>query len=93
MTQLFKGQSLVTMTVETGFSDLASAEVKQILYKKPSGTTGAWEAVASGTKLVYDVETNVIDESGTWQLQTYIEVNGKKGYGQIITQQFSQPLN
>jgi hypothetical protein len=93
MSLLYKGQSLITITVETGFENLASAEVKKILYQKPDGTKGYWVATASGTKLVYEVSANDIDSVGTWQLQAYIEVSGKKGFGQITTQNFSQPLN
>jgi hypothetical protein len=93
MNQLFKGQSLFTITLDTGYNNLAGAEVKKILYQKPDGTKGEWEATASGTQLIYDVEPGDIDSVGTWQLQAYIEVGGKPSFGTISTQYFSQPLN
>lgn len=93
MSLLYKGQSLFTISLETGIDTLASASVKKILYKKPSGATGEWTAVVNGTKLIYDVQANDIDESGTWQLQAFIVIDGRTGYGQITTQQISQPLN
>ena len=89
---VFKLQSLLSITLETNYDDLASAEVKKILYTKPGGTKGEWEATASGTKLVYNLQNGDIDIVGQWKLQAYIEVGGLKGFGSIVTKHFENSL-
>ena len=89
---VFKLQSLLSIVLDTKYSSLASAEVKQILYQKPDGTKGAWEATNSGTTLIYNLQNGDIDQSGMWKLQTYIEVGGLKGPGNIIEKHFEPSL-
>lgn len=88
---LYKGQSLLTITLDCGTS-VASATTSRILYRKPSGTTGYWTATASGTELSYTLVDGDIDESGVWQIQAYAVIGGKKAYGEIINKQFNEPI-
>lgn len=89
---IFRTQSLFSVVAKTYYDDLASAEVTRILYKKPGGTEGYWEATVSGTDLVYNVQNGDIDVVGQWTFQAYIEVGGLKGFGSEFTQQIKKPI-
>jgi hypothetical protein len=89
---LYKHQSLLTITLETNYASLASAEVTKILYEKPDGEKGFWNASVSGTKLVYNLANGDININGHWKFQSYIEVGGLKGLGVIVSKQFDIPL-
>lgn len=89
---VFKTQSLLTITLETNYANLASAEVKKILYTKPDGTKSFWAATASGTTLLYNLANGDIDQQGFWLFQAYIEVGGLKGFGSIAKKQFDTSL-
>lgn len=88
----FKTQSLLIITVETGYSGLASATVKRILFTKPNGSKGHWDATESGTLLTYQTTNSDIDQAGLWKFQAYIVVGGLKGFGDITTQYFETSL-
>lgn len=89
---LFKNQSLFTITCATSYASLASATVKRILYTKPSGTDGYWDATVSGNNLIYIVQSGDIDEEGTWKFQAFVTVSGRDGYGNIAEHYFKYPL-
>ena len=64
-------------------SDISTATVTQIKYKKPSGTTGVWTPTAySATELEYKFTAAELDEVGVWKIQTYVEVADFKGLGE-----------
>lgn len=88
----FKTQSLLVITVETGYSGLGSATVKRILFTKPNGSKGYWNGTVSGTSLTYQTTEGDIDQAGLWKFQAYIEVGGLKGFGDITTQYFETSL-
>jgi hypothetical protein len=91
--QVFNGQSLLQLKFDTGLN-LAAATVLKILFERPDGTAGFWAVtVIDGTKLVYNVLETDINIAGNWQLQSYVEIAGKKGYGKIVTQNFKQSIN
>ena len=92
--KIFAGQSLLTLKLDTG-TDVSTATVKRILYKKPSGAQGAWDAtsVEALTILTYDVEDNDLDEQGHWRFQAYVEIGGLKGYGQVVTEHVQLSVN
>lgn len=89
---VFKKQSLLTIKLETNYSDLAAASTTKILYKKPDETKGEWSASVAGTKLVYNLTNGEIDQIGTWEFQAYIVVGGLEGFGNIATHLFSKSL-
>lgn len=92
MSQLFKNQSLLTITLETGI-DLSTASVTRILFEKPNKKRGFFTASVSGTALVYVVQNNDFDMEGEWKLQAYAEIAGKKAFGQIVNYKFLNTLN
>ncbi len=93
MSQVFNGQSMLQLKLDTGIS-LAGATVMKILYRDPNGTTGEWEVVSTdGMKLVYNVGETDITVPGKWSMQAYVEIGGLVGYGDIVTQTFTANLN
>jgi hypothetical protein len=99
---VFKLQSLLSIILDTHKKEertiaesealLASAAVTNILYTKPNGEKGSWTATVSGTKLIYNVQNGDIDQVGIWKFESYIEVGGLKGFGDIASRQFDRPL-
>ena len=58
---------------DTG-TDISTASVSRIYYKKPDGTTGYWAATISGTTdLVYDIPDTDLDTEGTWTFYAYVQ--------------------
>lgn len=88
----FITSGIITLRLDTQI-DISAATVKKILYKKPSGVTGGWDATADGTALIYDINNTDIDIPGVWQFQTYVEIGGNKGFGEVVEQVFMKPLN
>lgn len=92
MSQVFNGQSLLQIKVNTGLN-LASATVVKILYKRPDGVSGEFVATgATGTELYYNVQATDVVVYGVWEMQSYVEIGGKKGYGEIFTIAFDKNL-
>lgn len=89
---VFKKQSFLTIRLETNYSDLGAATVKRILFKRPDGTSGYWNATADGTELVYNLQNGDINKEGNWQFQSYIEVAGLNAPGDIVNHFFERPL-
>jgi hypothetical protein len=89
---VFKNHSLLSITLRTNYADLASAEVTKIKYEKPNGARGSWNASVSGTNLVYNFQNGDIDQNGPWRFQSYIEVGGLIGPGDIVTVDVKIPL-
>lgn len=88
---LYNTQSVITITLNTGV-DTTSAAVKKILYEKPNKVKGEWAATGSTTFLSYNIENGDIDVPGLWRFQAYLEIGGKKSFGDIVTENFDVPL-
>lgn len=88
---LFKGQSQLRIELDCE-TPVEAASVKQILFKKPSGITGEYNATASGNWLWYEVLDTDIDQAGDWQFQSYVVIGGKKAKGSIVKINFKEPL-
>lgn len=88
----FIHQGNITITNNTGVS-LAGATVTQIIFRRPDGTTGTWNATPSGNTLTYAIQTGDTAVKGNWRLQAYIVNGGQKGYGTEVTQRFKLPNN
>ena len=82
----------MTITLETNYSNLAVASITKILFIKPNGDKGSWDAAVSGSRLVYNVQNGDINVNGNWQFQAYIEVGGLKGMGDIVSKSFDISL-
>lgn len=66
--------------------NLTASTVRQIKYRKPSGTAGTWTATLVGTeRLRYITLAGDIDEAGAWQFQPYAEKPGWSGHGRAQT--------
>ena len=79
---IYKGQSLLQIVLDVGL-DLSTATNQKVLYRKPSGVKGEWNAVKSGTTLTYDIADGDLNESGEWMIQAYFEQSGKKAFGEL----------
>lgn len=53
--------------------DISDATTRKIEWKKPSGATGEWTAVADGTEgISYTTIAGDLNETGTWILQAHV---------------------
>ncbi len=80
-----KGLTII-LTLDVDLSTVTSAKIS---YRKPSGTTGEWEAAVntadSSISYTTSLVENEIDEVGIWELQPYCESLNWKIYGKIVT--------
>lgn len=81
---IYKGQSYTLELPSQLTDDLTVATKKQILYRKPNGTEGAWEAGLLGQSLIKEVSGAENDDWGTWRMQTYLELGGKPLFGKMV---------
>ena len=69
--------------------NITGASVKQIKYKKPGGTTGAWDAQVEDFMtgiIYYDLMAGNINESGLWSFWAYITFSdGRSAPGEPIS--------
>jgi len=66
--------------------DISSGTVFKIYYRKPDGTTGSWTATKESNNTSISYTTTLasdLDQVGKWTLQSYSEVGGWKGYGEV----------
>lgn len=93
MSQIFKGQTLLQLKLDTGIVITAATDMK-ILWRNPDNVSGEWPVVSiDGTKLVYNMDVADIDIAGRWLLQSCVTIGGKIGYGEIVRQEFTEILN
>ena len=92
MGQLFKNQSSIVITIDTGI-DLAGASGVKILFNKPNGAKGEWIGTVSGTTISYPLTETDIDRDGTWRFQALFIKSGKKYFSDITERHFLKPLN
>ena len=91
MSQVFNGQTLLELQLDTKYTLAAATNIK-VLYKKPNGTKGEWAATADGTVIKYQLQNNDVDVPGIWEVQAYFEVSGRKAYGTIRPIEFTTNL-
>ena len=72
MSDVFNQQKLLTIKLDCNNS-LADATDMQIIYKKPDGSTGSWDATqdANTTMIMVSCSDGKIDQAGTWEFQAY----------------------
>ena len=88
---IFKGQSLVKIVLDTE-QDLSTATSPKIRCRKPSGVTAIFNATIVGTTLEYEVQDGNLSESGTYSVQAYYEVAGRKAYGAMAQFDVKEPI-
>lgn len=91
MNNVFTGQSYLTYKLDTEM-DLSTAAAPKILYENPDKVKGEWVATIDGTKLVKEFTDTDVLIPGNWKLQSYVEIAGKKAYGNIVVENFKQNL-
>ena len=93
MSSIFKNQDYLTIRLDTNV-DISSATSREILYQKPDGSTGEWDAVLYGTtQMEYLVEPGDLDQAGEWQFQSKFVLNGETGYGEKAYKKIDKNLD
>ena len=82
---IFQAQGYLTLKLDTNLN-IATASVTRILYRKPDGTTGFWEAdsIENNKILVYDMTDADLDQPGVWTFQAFVTLDGRNGYGEYV---------
>lgn len=90
---VFVGDVGTEISLDCGV-DVSTATVRKILvYKYASRVRLAWDAVADGPYAIKYVTTaGDIDVEGSWELQSYIEMPGWKGFGAKARIDVGHPL-
>jgi hypothetical protein len=90
---LIAGKPII-IRLKTG-QDITTATVVRLLYKKPDGSVGFWNAVIEDGQVVrYDVPAGVTTE-GIWEFRAYVQLPGSpitEGEGLSIRRKFINPL-
>jgi len=86
MGRIYKNQTALKIVATVG-QNITGATIKQIKYKKPDGTIGAFTAVSSNDSrgvLEYTVSSaDDIDQAGMWKLWGYVTFSdGKSAPGE-----------
>lgn len=85
MNKIYVGDVGTVITLDVG-EDVSTATTMDIVYKKPDGTTGTWNATLSGTtKIQYTTVSGDIDESGKWYVHAYIVLPSWSGIGETAS--------
>ena len=85
MGKIYKGDIGTRIELDAG-SDISTADILTIIYKKPDDTIGAWYAQISGTqKAYYDTKKDDLDVVGRWEVQLYVATATWKGTGTQAT--------
>jgi hypothetical protein len=80
---VYKNSIGIKLIAECG-TDITAATTRQIKYRKPDGTSGAWTATQeSGTSISYTVVSGDIDFTGDLQIQAYVITPTWTLYGDI----------
>ena len=89
---IYKGQSLLTILLDTEYT-LTGATSVGIYYSKPDGTTGSWTGtIDSVTKVRYEVLAGNIDQTGDWKFQAWVIIGGRLGKGEVIKHKILEPV-
>lgn len=88
---IFQSQGYLTLKLDTNI-DISTASVTRILYKKPDGTGGYWEAdsVENNTILVYDMTDADLDQPGVWTFQAFVTIDGRNAYGEYVQKEIKR---
>jgi hypothetical protein len=82
MNKIYIGDIGTQIKLDCG-QDISTATTKQIQYKKPDGTTGAWTATIDTLRyLTFTTVLGTLDQAGVWQLQAYIVMPTWTGHGE-----------
>lgn len=70
-------------------TSITTAEIKRILYWKPDGVSGYWNAAIYGTDYVqYQADVTNLDVKGGWKFASFVALSGGIQYtGETAEQQ------
>lgn len=89
---IFTTQGLLTLTLETG-TDISTATVLRINYKKPGGASGYFTGTLVGTTQIrYQFTDTDLDRAGLWKFQAYVEIGGLNAFGDIVEYEVKKTL-
>jgi len=93
----FVGDTGTRVKLDCG-EDISTATVMRVKYEKPDGTDGYWTAAldlsdADTETIYYDTLAADFDQSGRWRLQSYIEMPGWAGHGEIVYLRVYDPIS
>jgi hypothetical protein len=93
MSDVFKNQKLLIIKVDC-LTDLSTGANFKIMYRKPSGQVGSWTATKDGatTKIMVSCDDGKIDQAGVWEFQAYFEEDEAPIFGDLVTQEFKEPI-
>jgi|WetSurMetagenome_2_1015567.scaffolds.fasta_scaffold207411_4 hypothetical protein len=92
MSEVFIGD---TVTIDLATTLVLTGYTLKILYRKPDGTVGSWDATISSTDsthLYYTTLDSDFDQEGIWLLQSYIDYGGIYLHGQWVELKVLTPL-
>ena len=82
--KVYKNDIGTAIILDTTENITTQTELK-ILYQKPSGLEGYWDAsVFDTTKARYITTSGDLNEKGLWYLQVYLEIPNWRGYGETV---------
>lgn len=82
---IFQNQGYLTIKLDTNL-DISTSSDTRILYKKPDGTRGFWEAdsIENNKIIVYDATNDDLDIPGVWTFQAFATIDGRNAYGDYV---------
>jgi len=84
MATIFVGDIGTEIELDCG-QDVSLAAVRKIFALKPDQTVAEWVAVQSGSNsILYVTVAGDIDQVGRHYLQSYLEISGWKGRGEVV---------
>jgi hypothetical protein len=87
------GQSNVAIRLDTE-TDLTGATAPKILYQRPDGTTGEWDATVEGTFIVRPASPSApFDMAGLWRLQAKCTFGALTSIGKVATERIGPALS
>lgn len=90
----FVGDVGIDFKIDSGRDiDITDATTVKIVFLKPDGKTGSWDAEVSGTHYVlYKTVEGDLDVAGTWSMQIYVVAPNFEIHGDIFTEFVEQHL-
>lgn len=82
MEKIFAGHSKL-LQFDAGI-DLSAMSTKEIKYRKPDGTAGAWAATLNGTTVLEKQVTDEFNQLGVWHLQGFASAGSTSWIGDEV---------
>lgn len=84
MSKTYVGDIGTRITLDCG-TDISSASAREIVVRKPDGSSVTWTATASGTDSIYfDTVSGTLDQPGDWRLQAKVTIGTGVWLGETV---------